>query len=68
MGVYIRLCVSGYMFTYIHTEFTCVCVYITYIHTASVCMCIHLRICTRSLHVGVYIFTYRLTDITCVCV
>jgi len=45
------------------------CVYIfTYIHTASVCMFIHLRICTRSLHVGVYIFTYRPTDITCVCI
>jgi len=45
-----------------------ICLCVTYIHTASVRMCIPLRMCTRSLHVGVYIFTYRPTDITSVCV
>jgi len=54
MGVYIRLCVSGYIFTYIHTEFTCVYVYIN-VYTYSVCM-------------YVYTFAYMYTEFTCGCV
>ena len=44
MGVHIRLCVSGYMCTYIHTEFTRVCVYS--------------RIYIRRLYLCVYICVY----------
>ena len=43
-----------YVFTYIHTEFKCVFIY--------------LRVCTQSFHVGVYIFTCMYTEFTCVCV
>jgi len=82
MGVCIHLCVSGYMFTYVRTEFTCVCVYSRiYIHRLCVCVYIcvyvhrvymrvrtYLRIYTQSLHVCVYRFTYMDTEVACVCV
>jgi hypothetical protein len=54
MGVCIRLCVSGYMFTYLHTEFTSVCVYI-HVYTYSV----YMYVCT---------IAYLYTDFTRVCV
>jgi len=70
-----------YIFTYMHIEFTCVCVYVytythrvymymgvyifSYAHRVYMCMFIYLRICTQSLHVGVYIFTYMHTEFTC---
>jgi len=40
MSVCIRLCVSGYMFTYTHTEFTCVWVYIhVYSYSVNMYVC-----------------------------
>jgi len=38
------------IFAFIHTEFTCVLIY--------------LRVYTQSFHVGVYIFTYMYTEVT----
>ena len=68
--------VSSYVFTYIHTEFTSVCVYILQADTHEVVMCVD-RCCTRSSHVCghiylytrwvyLYIFTYMRTEFTCV--
>ena len=54
--------VSGYVFTYIHTEFTSVCIYsrtyvcvynCVYIHRFYMCVCIDLRIWTPRLYVCV---------------
>jgi len=44
-----RVHVCVYIFTYIHTEFPCVCVCThVYVHGVYILVCIYLRICTQS--------------------
>ena len=52
-----------YISTYMHTETTCVWVYIY--------ICVHQvygYVCTPSLHVREHIFTYMHAEFTCVCI
>jgi len=51
----VYMCICTYC-KYIHIESTCVCVHIcVYAQRVYMCVCMYLRVCTRSLGVGIYV-------------
>jgi len=61
----------SYIYTELHAEFTCVCVY-TYVYTQRVYtwVCENIRICAQCSHVCLYLFVFMYTEFkhTCGCV
>jgi len=63
-----RVHMCGYMFTYMHPRFICVCVYITYIHAEFTCACEYDCECTHKIHIYMCTFWRVFTRSSHVCV